>query len=510
LHTKTSFPSLPRTKRKKLKQIRPIYSLFFLLSLFGLFGVMDVVLAKKQFVLWSGVTVKIPSLQSVFEEQQKADISSILAMQDSLEETSLAGIDSTIHVILGDTTDILRHGAVLDSSINVRQPIEYPGNNPEAMCHFFHALANEIHKSRTLRILHYGDSQIEGDRITGYLRKRLQANFGGSGPGFLPISPIAPSSDIEQSWSSNWKRYTCFTNIDKRVPHNQYGAGAAYCRFLPYPAPGDTAVFAEAWSRVKYRHKGKRQKQKIKLFYGNASTKTFVSLNSGGQLILSDSLLRGGNFHISQFELPEGVSDLTMHFQGKDSPDIYGMSLEGQGGILVDNFGLRGSSGTFFNRMDRQQLQAFYDHFHVRLIILQFGGNTLPYTKSKEQAVQYGKYLKAQINTLKKLVPSASILVLGPADMSVKEGTVYVTHPQLEALRDAIRDAAFKTNCAFFDVYEGMGGKNSMVSWVDAGIASKDYIHFMPNGARKIATMLYAAMLQDYNHYIRKQVPCRE
>jgi hypothetical protein len=38
--------------------------------------------------------------------------------------------------------------------------------------------------------------------------------------------------------------------------------------------------------------------------------------------------------------------------------------------------------------------------------------------------------------------------------MSVKEGTEYVTHPQLENLRDAIKLAAFNTNSAFFDMYD--------------------------------------------------------
>jgi lysophospholipase L1-like esterase len=42
-----------------------------------------------------------------------------------------------------------------------------------------------------------------------------------------------------------------------------------------------------------------------------------------------------------------------------------------------------------------------------------------------------------------------------------------------------------------------------MVSWVDAGIAAKDYIHFSPGGARKIATILYSAIINDYNEYVR-------
>ena len=86
--------------------------------------------------------------------------------------------------------------------------------------------------------------------------------------------------------------------------------------------------------------------------------------------------------------------------------------------------------------------------------------------------------------------------------MSVKVGTEYVTHPQLENLRDAIKRAAFETDCAFWDMYEVMGGKNSMVAWVEQQIAATDYIHFSSGGARKMSTLLYSALINEYNNYL--------
>ena len=40
---------------------------------------------------------------------------------------------------------------------------------------------------RRMRIVHYGDSQIEEDRISRVLRDSLQTRFGGGGPGLLPV-----------------------------------------------------------------------------------------------------------------------------------------------------------------------------------------------------------------------------------------------------------------------------------------------------------------------------------
>jgi lysophospholipase L1-like esterase len=148
-------------------------------------------------------------------------------------------------------------------------------------------------------------------------------------------------------------------------------------------------------------------------------------------------------------------------------------------------------------------MKQFYDYLNVKLIILQFGGNALPSIKDATMAANYAGYLKGQINIIKKMAPNASIIFIGPADMSVKEGTSYVTHPQLEATRNGIKKAALETGCAFFDMYDCMGGCNSMESWVDQKLAANDYIHFSPQGARKIATLFYSALITEYNSYLK-------
>ena len=58
-----------------------------------------------------------------------------------------------------------------------------PGDDYHFLDSFFEE-ARKAQKNGTLvRILHYGDSQIEMDRISSVLRQDLQERFGGSGPG---------------------------------------------------------------------------------------------------------------------------------------------------------------------------------------------------------------------------------------------------------------------------------------------------------------------------------------
>jgi lysophospholipase L1-like esterase len=496
----------------------PLHTLLFLASVFGIMGGISLIYPEKGLVLNDKLALSFPTWNSFFNEKktEKVDISKIIALADAEDKRTGMLIDSvepkqdSINEIffrpLGDTSGI-KAGVTETVVINPDPPvvslitnIQYKNSQKTALHNFFSSLQNLSSESKSIRVLHYGDSQIEGDRISDYLRLKLQMQFGGDGPGLVSVMPVAPSVINKISWSETWDRYCVFAYKDKRVPHSNYGVMAQFSRFKDYKS-ADTMT-KNAWIKIQTTRNGGAKAasyNKVKLFYGGAKSKALCEFYDNGIFKESDSLVKGGSFNVKEY----AVSSLSHEFKfiAKDSPEIYGVSLEGCKGVMVDNMGLRGSSGTFFNQISSAQLKQFYEYLNVRLIILQFGGNSLPYTKDKEMADNFGLYLRSQIVTLKKIAPKASILVIGPADMSVKEGTEYVTHPLLEDLRNAIRDAAFSTDCAFFDMYDCMGGKNSMVAWVEQGIAAKDYIHFSPAGARKIATLLYSSLINDYNAY---------
>ena len=63
--------------------------------------------------------------------------------------------------------------------------IEFPNDDVSLFDPLFCALDSA--RMRHMRILHYGDSQLEEDRISYTVRARLQERFGGGGPGLLPF-----------------------------------------------------------------------------------------------------------------------------------------------------------------------------------------------------------------------------------------------------------------------------------------------------------------------------------
>jgi lysophospholipase L1-like esterase len=489
---------------------KPFHTLVFLALTFFVLCVISLVFPEKGIFVTEKIVVHYPTFNSLFLEkkEQKTDITNIIALADAEDNASETISDTSTVLENTNTSSAVAKLVKVDTALRLITSIQYKNESKTAMANFFNSLANIANEEKSIRILHYGDSQIEGDRISDYLRLKLQGEFGGEGPGLISFMPVAPSVVNKISWSNTWDRYSVFAGRDKRVKHNNFGALAHITRFYNYAHITDSTQYKSAWVKVVTSKNGGPKAaayKKIKLFYGGAQTKTHVELYENGTLNTSDSLVAGGNFNIKEFNLNQGALLQEFKFKGKDSPDFYGVSLEGGKGVMVDNFGLRGSSGTFFNQINFGQLKQFYDYLNTKLIILQFGGNSLPYITTKEQAYAFGSYLKAQINIIKKLSPQASILVIGPADMSVKVGAGYETHAQLEDLRDAIKKAAFDSDCAFFDMYSCMGGRNSMLAWVEQGIGAKDYIHFSSGGARKIAVLLYSSLMSDYNQFVKNR-----
>ena len=193
----------------------------------------------------------------------------------------------------------------------------------------------------------------------------------------------------------------------------------------------------------------------------------------------------------------------TVKFSGSDSPDFYALAIDADKGVVVDNIPMRGSSGTYFNKMDLNVLKQFYDNINLGMILLEFGGNVIPFTTSEQGVKNYESWFYSQIKTLRKLNPDVPIIVMGVADMSTKEKDQYVSYPYITSIRDAMKRAAFRAGAAYWDMYEAMGGENSMPQWVNSNpkLATNDYTHYTPRGAKMIGNMFFNALMYEYQLY---------
>lgn len=386
---------------------------------------------------------------------------------------------------------------LLDSILASQKKIQYPNNDNSILYPFFKKLENA--KTKKVRIMHYGDSQIEADRITSRLREKLQKTFGGSGAGAFSVVPATRKLAVKTEYSSNWERKTGFgSSLDTSIKHKNYGALFSFSKYFSDSTTnsGEITVF-----KPKNASKSAREFQQLNIYYTNIDS-TLLKINMASS-VYEQSLKISENIEKISLDFDHTPNKLTLEFIGSSSPLIYGLSTEGKKGVVVDNIPMRGASGTEFSKVNYVGINQMHQHLKPSLIILEFGGNTIPYMKSKERCERYGNWFKKQIQKLQKINPEALFIVIGPGDMSTKQKTDLITYPLLPDVRDALRNAAFETNSCFWDMYLNMGGENSIQEWANESpaLAAKDYIHFTRLGARKIADMFINDLMNDYSKY---------
>jgi lysophospholipase L1-like esterase len=492
--------------------MRPFQTLIFIFSIFLLLFLLAWIFPEKGIQIGKDIHLKFASLDDYFEEDtiRYADISLILenATNQDLQEASdtffIPAEDTVFNKESVDEIDTVSVDAVVLRKSTYA--LKYSGREPSSLVPFFQKLAKLNSQKKLVRILHYGDSQIEADRMSSFIRHKLQTTFGGSGCGTVPAVPLYNGQlSVKQEFSENWDRYTGFANIDSTIGHERYGALMSFVR----QNNADTSKGSQNKSWLTFKtspisYKTSRKYSDVSLFVqGDFEPVTIQVLNENA---LVDSLVLTPSSGVKKlkWKFKETPVELKFVFSGYGFTNIYGISLDNSWGIALDNIPLRGSSGLVFSNTDTSFLSQMYKMMDVGLVILQFGGNVIPYMKDNYDA--YGRYLKRELSVLKRILPGIPVIVIGPSDMSIKEKDKFVTYPNLEGVRDAMKKATLESGFVFWDMYEAMGGKNSMPSWVmaDPPLAVSDYVHFNAKGAQIIAEMFSNALLDEYNIWNQK------
>ena len=437
-------------------------------------------------------TINYPSFQQLYKKKVKDE--------RTVEEIAKFRQDS-IRVALRNA----KRMSILDSlklyeSFDVDNPasLYHPDKEKIALYVFFGQMDSLSIKDTAAHVLHYGDSQIEMDRITGYLRERFQALWGGNGPGFVTPKPLTPGYNLSHFFSDNWSRKVPFGPLSFRAKHYRYGPLCTVCSF-------DSAETATVSIRARKKStEGVKKFDVFKVIYkGNVNVS--ASGNRGNKEFSIVPFSNGIKMGVWSFDTFQ--SKASFSFQGDSLSEVYGISLESKKGVYLDNVPMRGASGTFFSVINKTLLKESLVAINSRLIILEFGGNVMPVIHSKKKAEWYGRKMKKQIEHFKEIRPEATILFIGPADMQVSKGGVTQTHPYLETVIGELKRNVLEAGGIYWDMYSAMGGNNSMKVWQNnkPKLGSSDGIHFTKKGANTIARMLFETIENEYIIYKMKQ-----
>lgn len=383
--------------------------------------------------------------------------------------------------------------------------LEYDSTRTSPLHAFYDKLYAGTAARGQIRILHFGDSQIEGDRVTSYLRSRLQREFGGQGVGLVSVvPPVYPPYGLTLSPSAGWVLRSLMPAA-ARKKGERYGLVGNVCHFSQRRHIDSLGELLEGSIAIRRKLSAGRGMRfpRCRIFARCDSSLLRVAVRYGDSVAQQAAV--GGTPLVEDVALAllSEREEFTLQFLSETPASVYGLSLESPTGVQVDNIPLRGSSGTDFTAMDSATVIEMFASLNPSLVLLQFGVNVVPGKVEGYDFYTYG--LVKQINYLKGLLPGVPIVLIGVSDMGEKVGEYFRSYENLPEVQAAQRRAARKTGIAFWDCRQAMGGENSIVAWVQADppLATADYVHFSPRGARYVGEMLYASLMADYAAYVK-------
>jgi hypothetical protein len=358
---------------------------------------------------------------------------------------------------------------------------------PTALYNFYTQLDELKKKKRKkIRIGYFGDSMVEGDLVTQDLRKMLQDIFGGSGVGFVPVTSIVAGfrQTVVHTFSSNWEDIN-YKSANKAAA-NLFLSGHSFFS-------GDNSV-------VTYKPVNRPKLDSFitaSVLYGLSSNGQSADVIANG---VPHPIRANTTFNALELQLAN-AKELKLSITSNTIP-LYGVSFEADDGVVLDNFSFRGISGVeldYFTANYLQQVQVVrpYD-----LLIFHYGPNLL-FKPNLTDFSWYTKKMQPVLQKMKNAFPQTSILLISTADKGFSYNGAWHTAKGVQPLVDAQYTMANNTGADFFNLFNAMGGQDAIVRWVkgDTALANKDYTHVNYRGAKKLAEIIFNAIMKEYQEY---------
>ena len=330
---------------------------------------------------------------------------------------------------------------------------------------------NEVSIKSPYKIIHFGDSHIQGDRISGALRNNLQALGGNGGSGlFFPYS-LCKSVGPAGTNSTITGTYTYATIL--KNPTNQRIGALGYQISL-----SQDAVFTMEFNE---QFRGKRSKEFSILIHGTMDT---VAIDLAIPGVLKSHEAMGNQLTRYTFECSEIPSKI--QFRALKDCSLWGLEFIQEQGLVYQQCGVVGAQFTHLLPY-KEDILSMLEWQKPSLVVFSYGTNE---SYGSLDSVRYQQKFSAFIQSIKTALPQAAILITNAPDTR-SAGKI----PKSELLVNRCLDRIAKeTKIAYYDVNRAMGGWGSQALWQANDLFLKDQLHFNKKGATLIGSLISHAL----------------
>ncbi len=235
-----------------------------------------------------------------------------------------------------DSAPVVEHRVLSDTCRAGMTCINDMSDSTErGMTPLYHALTHINELGRPVRIAVLGDSYIEGDIFTADLRELLQKHYGGHGVGLVPITSDSPGfrrSVIHQfgGWTAH--------NANSKSGYNSQWANLTGHYFT-----AGNGAWVELSGVSKYLSRLDTCSTSSLIFLGSGTASVTATINGGEQQHFTASPQNGAGVLTTRGRI--GRVRWTVTQSAGSQMAMIGATMEDEGGVVVDNYSLRSTSG---------------------------------------------------------------------------------------------------------------------------------------------------------------------
>lgn len=350
-----------------------------------------------------------------------------------------------------------------------------------------------IYGGQQVRIVHLGDSHVQGNFLTHQVRKRLQHVFGDAGRGLVFPYKLAKTNGpqdylVETNCNGSWRAANCQRDLDEATPFGVSGftleTTGPNCE-LTFRLRDTATAEVEPFTQVTIFHRKSPAAFDLRVYDDVTGQQ--------GKLFLAGEY--SSSFY---FERPVGQFTLAAQrtVDGQRSLTLDGISLENElSGVVYHSIGVNGAKFVDFARA--RYFAKEVAELQPDLIILSFGTNE---AQGKNGPPALYNQMKELVNQLQAEVPNASFLLTTPADSYLRSGRSF--NPYMTEACAVIRNFARERGLALWDMYTLTGGAESARNWKNSGLMTSDSVHYTRWGYAVQGKLLYQSLIRTYNEFV--------
>lgn len=327
--------------------------------------------------------------------------------------------------------------------------------------------------NKQISILHLGDSHLQADLSTGQTRKLFQTFLPGitASRGMVtPYTKGCPDS-YQVHFSSAWQ-----------------GANIVHQKNIPQGLWGYTAYTNEKRASIDIKINNRAM---VKYDY-NVLRIYHSPLRQGDIVLDIESAYQKIEYPdkgYTEFILKDYLDEVVVKIINPLQTNvlIYGFLFENDmAGITYNVVGINGATARSF--VDSQNFAPQLSTLNCDLVIVSLGTNDT-YDSGSEKSFQTN--LSTLISNIRKTKGDIPILLISPTECFYHKNGI---NPRCESTENIIRMVAKQNDCAYLDIYNIMGGRNSANKMHNNNLMQADRIHLTSKGYTLEGDLIFNAI----------------